>query len=84
MDDIAYAVNLYFDGLSLRKTSKALSRFVSRSHTTAIRDWIDRKVQTTAIIIKKQKDCRIHNDETLIKVGSTEYVWLSWIAINRA
>ncbi|MDR4491510.1 MAG: DDE-type integrase/transposase/recombinase [Candidatus Nitrosocosmicus sp.] len=43
---------------------------------------MDRKVQTTAIIIKKQKDCRIHCiDETLIKVGS-EYVWLSWIAIE--
>jgi hypothetical protein len=37
--DIAYALHLYFDGLSLRNTSKALSRFVHRSHT-AIRDLI--------------------------------------------
>ena len=39
LEDILYAVNLYFDGLSLRKTVKALSQFVKRSHT-AIRDWI--------------------------------------------
>ena len=41
LEDIVYAINLYFDGLSLRKTSKALSRFVNRSHT-AIRDWIQK------------------------------------------
>ena len=39
--DIAYALHLYFDGLSLRNTSKALPRFVKRSHT-AIREWIQR------------------------------------------
>ena len=37
LEDIAYALHLYFDGLSLRNTSKALSRFVKRSHTS-IRD----------------------------------------------
>ena len=38
-EDIVYSLHLYFNGLSLRITSKAISRFVQRSHT-AIRDWI--------------------------------------------
>jgi hypothetical protein len=32
LKDIIYAFNSYFDDLSLRKTSKALSRFVKRIH----------------------------------------------------
>ena len=77
-EDIAYSLYLYFLGLSLRNTSKAVSRFVKRSHT-AIRDWIQRykpemlssrKIRITEFII----------DETIIKVGS-EYIWL-WIAIE--
>jgi putative transposase len=69
---------LYFLGLSLRNTSKAVSRFVKRS-PTAIRDGIQkykpemlssRKIHITEFII----------DETIIKVGS-EYIWL-WIAIE--
>ncbi len=41
-EDIVYSLHLYFSsGLSLRNTSKALSRFIHRSHT-AIRDWIQR------------------------------------------
>jgi putative transposase len=70
-EDIAYSLYLYFLGLSLRNTSKAVSRFVKRSHT-AIRDWIQRhkpemlssrKIRVTEFII----------DETIIKVGS-EYL----------
>jgi putative transposase len=77
-EDIAYSLYLYFLGLSLRNTSKAVSRFVKRSHT-AIRDWIQkykpqmlssRKIRVTEFII----------DETIIKVGS-EFIWL-WIAIE--
>jgi putative transposase len=76
-EDIAYSLYLYSLGLSLRNTSKAISRFVKRSHT-AIRDWIQkykpemlsRKIRITEFII----------DETIIKVGS-EYIWL-WIAIK--
>jgi transposase-like protein len=41
LTDIVYALHLYFDGLSLRNTAKALSRFVKRS-LTAIRDWIQK------------------------------------------
>ena len=77
-EDIAYSLYLYFLGLSLRNTSKVVSRFVKRRHT-AIRDWIQRykpemlssrKIRITEFII----------DETIIKVGS-EYIWL-WIAIE--
>jgi len=77
-EDIAYCLYLYFLGLSLRNTSKAVSRFVKRSHT-AFRDWIQkykpemsssRKIRITEFLI----------DETIIKVGS-EYIWL-WIAIE--
>ena len=77
-EDIAYSMYLYSLGLSLRNTSKAVSRLVKRSHT-AIRDWIQkdkpemlssRKIRITEFII----------GETIIKVGS-EYIWL-WIAIE--
>ena len=79
MEDIIFAVNLYFDGLSLRKTSKALSRFVNRSHT-AIRDWIE-KYKPRRLLSKSKKIAEFIVDETLINVGS-EYVWLWWIAIE--
>jgi hypothetical protein len=39
LEDIVYSLHLYFNGLSLRNTSKAISLFVQRSNT-AIRDWI--------------------------------------------
>ena len=72
-------IYLYFLALTLKSTSKAVSRFVKRSHTAIIRDWIQkykpemlssRKIHTTEFII----------EETIIKVGS-EYIWL-WIAIE--
>lgn len=56
LEDIMYAVNLYFDGLSLRKTSKDLSRFDARSHT-AIRDWIEK--YNSQRLLSKSRDCRI-------------------------
>ncbi len=52
LEDIVYALYIYFDGLSLRSTSEALSRFVKRSHT-AIRDWIQ----------KYKPDALFHNSE---------------------
>ena len=73
LEDIMYAFNLYFDGLSLRKTSKALSRFVNRSHT-AIKDWIQ-KYQPEELLSKQKKIDEYIVDETLIKGGS-EYIWL--------
>ena len=69
---------LYFLGLSLRNTSKALSRFVKRSHT-AIRDWIQR-YKPEELLSKRKKIDEYIVDETLIKVGS-ELIWL-WVAIE--
>jgi putative transposase len=54
LKDIAYALHLYFLGLSLRNTSKALSRFVKRSHT-AIRDWIQKYKPAERLSYKKTK-----------------------------
>ncbi len=79
MEDIIYAVNLYFDGLSLRKTSKALSRFVKRSHT-AIRDWIQ-KYHPKKILSKRKMISEFIIDETLLKVGF-KFIWLWIVAIE--
>jgi putative transposase len=76
--DIVYALHLYFNGLSLRNTSKAISRFVKRSHT-AIRDWIQKYKPKKLSYLRKKIDEYII-DETMIKVGS-EYVWL-WVIIE--
>ncbi len=78
LKDIAYALHLYFLGLSLRNTSKALSRFVKRSHT-AIRDWIQ-KYKPERLSYNKTKISEFIIDETQIKVGS-ELIWL-WVAIG--
>jgi putative transposase len=78
--DIAYALHLYFNGLSLRNTSKALSKFVTRSHT-AIRDWIQ-KYNPQRLYYNKTKIFEFILDETQIKVGS-ELIWL-WVAIEPA
>ncbi len=77
-DDIVYSLHLYFNGLSLRNTSKALSKFVHRSHT-AIRDWIQ-KYKPERLFFRKTKISKFVVDETQIKVGS-EYIWL-WVAIE--
>lgn len=67
-----------FIGLSLRNTSKALSKFVKRSYT-AIRGWIQR-YQPEKILSKRKKIDGCIIDETLIKDGS-EFVWL-WVAVE--
>ncbi|HXT83786.1 MAG TPA: hypothetical protein VN704_05565 [Verrucomicrobiae bacterium] len=60
-EDILYSLHLYFL-VFLRNTSKAISRFVKRSHT-AIRDWIQKykperlfhiKTKTSEFIMVKQ------------------------------
>ena len=77
---IRYALYLYFLGLSLRNTSKALEPFVERSYV-AIWYWIQKfdpkhlypnkkKSRITAFII----------DETQIQIGPKE-AWL-WVAIE--
>ena len=72
--DIAYALHLYFDGLSLRNTSKALSRFVHRSHT-AIRDCWILKYKPERLSFRKIKISEFIIDETQLKVGA-ELIWL--------
>jgi putative transposase len=77
-EDIAYSLYLYFLGLSLSDTSKAVSRFIKRSHT-AIRDWIQKFIP--AIVgSKKIRVTEFIIDETIIRVGSG-YIWL-WTAIK--
>ncbi len=76
--DIVYSLHLYFSGLSLRNASKAISRFVQRSHS-AIRDWIQ-KSKPERLFYRRTKISKFIVDETQIKVGS-EYIWL-WIAIE--
>ena len=77
-EDIIYSLHLYFNGLSLRNTSKAISRFVQRSHS-AIRDWIQ-KYKPERLFHSKTEISKFIVDETQIKVGS-EYIWL-WVAIE--
>jgi putative transposase len=77
---IRYALYLYFLGLSLRNTSKALEPFVDRSYV-AIWYWVQefnpkdifsnkKKSMITAFII----------DETLVQIGDTD-AWL-WVSIE--
>jgi putative transposase len=77
LEDIVYTLHLYFNGLSLRSTSEALSRFVKRSHT-AIRDWIQ-KYKPERLFFTKSGFSEFIIDETQIKVDS-ELIWL-WVAI---
>jgi putative transposase len=64
---IAYSLYLYSLGLSLRSTSKAISRFIKRSHS-AIREWIQ-KYQPEKLFSKKTKISEFIVDETVIKMG---------------
>jgi hypothetical protein len=59
LKDIVYAMHPYFNGLSLRNTSKTLSRFVKKSHA-AIRDCWILKYKPKKLSYYK-KDCQTHN-----------------------
>jgi len=73
LEDIVYSLHLYFSGLSLRNTSKALSESVHRSHA-AIRDWIQ-KYKPERLFYHKVKLAEFIVDETQIKIGSG-LIWL--------
>ena len=62
----------------VKKYTKALSKFVHRSHS-AIRDWIQR-YKPERLFFRKIKIAEFVVDETQIKVGA-EYIWL-WVAIE--
>ena len=79
---IRYALYLYFLGLSLRNTSKALEPFVDRSYVAMIWYWIQefnpkdvfpnkKKARITAFVV----------DETLIQIGNNTGVWL-WVTCS--
>jgi len=77
---IRYALYLYFLGLSLRSTSKALEAFVNRSYYVAIIwYWIQafnpRDVFATK---KKSRIVAFIIDETIVQIGNTD-AWL-WVA----
>jgi putative transposase len=77
--DIAFSLYLYFLGLSYRYTARALQRFVKRSRV-GIWKWIQ-KYRPKKISSTKIKVSEFKIDETLIKVGSSELIWL-WVAIE--
>ena len=77
LEDIVYSLHLYFNGLALRNTSKAISRFII-SHT-AIRDRIQQYKPAERLSYSKTKISQFIIDETQLKVGS-EVIWL-WVAI---
>ena len=76
---VMYSLYLYFLGLSLRNTSKALDIFVDekRSHI-AVWNWIQRFGSLP--IYKRKRVTAFIIDETIIKIGN-RYFWL-WICIE--
>jgi putative transposase len=76
---IRYALYLYFLGLSLRSTSKAIEPFVDRSYVS-IWYWIQQFNPKHIYPSKKTRVTAFIIDETQIQIGSTE-AWL-WVAIE--
>ena len=66
---IVYSLHLYFSGLSLRNTFKALSRFIHRRSHSAIRGWIQR-YKPERLFFRKIRIAEFVVDETQIKIGS--------------
>jgi putative transposase len=64
---IYYALNLYFSGLSLRKTSEHLSQFIKSNHVS-IWNWIQRYKPSKISQKRKKKVSEFIIDETLLKV----------------
>ena len=64
----------------MRNISKAISRFIKRSHI-AIREWSQKYKPAERVSYTKIKISEFIIDEIQIKVGSSEYIWL-WVAIE--
>jgi putative transposase len=77
---VMYSLYLYFLGLSLRNTSKALEPFKgqNRSHV-AVWEWIQR-FGSLQIYNKNRRISAFIIDETVIQIGS-QHFWL-WICIE--
>ncbi len=78
---IGYGLYLYFLCLSLRNVVKALSflHIVKRSHV-AIWNWIQ-KYHPLRISSQRKRISELIVDETVIKVGSSDFIWL-WVTIE--
>jgi putative transposase len=78
---VMYSLYLYFLGLSLRNTSKALDIFgdEKRSHI-AIWNWIQRFGSSCQIFNKRKRVTAFIIDETVIQIGNPHF-WL-WICIE--
>ena len=77
---IRYGLYLYFLGLSLRSTSRALQPFVDRSYV-AIWYWIQQFDPKNVFPNKKKsRIVAFIIDETMIQIGNTD-AWL-WVAIE--
>ena len=63
-----YALQLYFSGLSLRKTSQQLSQFTKGNHVS-IWKWIQR-YKPSKIFQRRSRVSEFIIDETLLKVGN--------------
>ncbi len=73
--DIIYSIHLYFSSsLSLSNTSKAMFKFIERSHK-AIRDCWILKYKPKRLFYKETGIAEYIIDETQIKFGS-ECIWL--------
>ena len=78
---IDYGLYLYFLGLSLRNVVKTLSflHIIKRSHV-ATWNWIQ-KYHPQRISSQRKRISELIVDETAIKVGSSDFIWL-WVAIE--
>ncbi|HET7643460.1 MAG TPA: hypothetical protein VFK40_08125 [Nitrososphaeraceae archaeon] len=66
---VMYSLYLYFFGLSLRNTSKALTIFKDEKRTyVSVWNWIQRFPEYP--IYKREKSFCIHIDEIVIKIGN--------------
>ncbi|MDR4510678.1 MAG: hypothetical protein MRJ93_03120 [Nitrososphaeraceae archaeon] len=76
---VMYSLYLYFLGLSLRNTSKALELFKDQKRSyVAIWEWIQRFGSLQ--IFKRKRVTAFIIDETIIQIGD-QHFWL-WICIE--
>jgi putative transposase len=76
-----YSLYLYFLGLSLRNTSKALEPFKDEKRSyVSVWNWIQR-FGSCQIYNKRKRVSAFIIDETIIQIGSQRFCWL-WICIE--
>jgi putative transposase len=75
----------FFLGLSFKSTAKALSflHIIKISHLVSIWKWLQKYKPKRHLKKKKIKEYScIQKDETAIKAGSSELIWLWWVIIE--